>query len=73
MDEVKAGYRYAPDKWSIKTLVSHMSDAERVENDVPPRSPDQGYFAASEENAPATSCQFPAIAAAVRWTPPMKA
>jgi uncharacterized damage-inducible protein DinB len=28
--EEKAGYRYAPDKWSIKQVVGHMTDAERV-------------------------------------------
>ena len=26
----KAGYRYAPDKWSIKQLLGHMIDGERV-------------------------------------------
>jgi uncharacterized damage-inducible protein DinB len=28
--EEKAGYRYAPDKWSIKEVVGHITDAERV-------------------------------------------
>jgi len=28
--EEKASYRYAPDKWSIKQVVGHMTDAERV-------------------------------------------
>lgn len=28
--EAKAGSRYAPDKWSIKELVGHMSDTERI-------------------------------------------
>lgn len=28
--EQKAAYRYAPDKWSIKTLLRHFTDAERI-------------------------------------------
>lgn len=28
--EEKAGYRYAPDKWSIKQVIGHITDAERV-------------------------------------------
>ena len=28
--EEKAAFRYAPDKWSIKQLVGHVTDAERV-------------------------------------------
>jgi len=28
--EAKAGYRYAPEKWSIKEVIGHISDAERV-------------------------------------------
>lgn len=28
--EEKASYRYAPDKWSIKQVVGHITDAERV-------------------------------------------
>lgn len=28
--EEKAGYRYAPDKWSIKQVVGHIADGERV-------------------------------------------
>jgi hypothetical protein len=30
VDEAKASYRYAPGKWSIKELVGHLGDAERV-------------------------------------------
>ena len=30
LTEEKAKWRYAPDKWSIKTLVRHVTDAERV-------------------------------------------
>lgn len=30
IDEAKAGWRYAPDKWSIKELVGHVIDAERI-------------------------------------------
>ena len=30
LDEAKASYRYAPGKWSIKELVGHLADAERV-------------------------------------------
>ena len=28
--EERAGFRYAPDKWSVKQVVGHMTDAERV-------------------------------------------
>ena len=28
--EAKAGYRYAPGKWSIKEVIGHIADAERV-------------------------------------------
>ena len=28
--DVKAGHRYAPDKWSIREVVGHMSDTERI-------------------------------------------
>jgi hypothetical protein len=30
IDEGKGSYRYAPDKWSIKELVGHLIDGERV-------------------------------------------
>jgi hypothetical protein len=30
IDEEKAGHRYAPDKWSVKELVGHIIDAERI-------------------------------------------
>jgi hypothetical protein len=30
IDEEKAGYRYAPGKWSIKELVGHVIDGERI-------------------------------------------
>jgi hypothetical protein len=30
IDEEKAGWRYAPDKWSIKELVGHVIDTERI-------------------------------------------
>jgi hypothetical protein len=30
IDEDKAGWRYAPDKWSIKELVGHVIDTERI-------------------------------------------
>ena len=28
--ETRGGYRYAPEKWSIKEMVGHLSDTERV-------------------------------------------
>jgi hypothetical protein len=28
--ETRSGYRYAPEKWSIKEMVGHLSDTERV-------------------------------------------
>ena len=30
LPEAKGGHRYAPDKWSIREVVGHMSDCERV-------------------------------------------
>ena len=30
IDEARAGERYAPDKWSIKELVGHLIDTERI-------------------------------------------
>lgn len=30
LTESQGGYRYAPGKWSVKELVAHLSDAERV-------------------------------------------
>lgn len=30
LGEEKAGYRYEPDKWSIKQVIGHVTDAERV-------------------------------------------
>lgn len=30
IDEEKAAHRYAPDKWSIKQIVGHMADHERI-------------------------------------------
>jgi hypothetical protein len=30
LTEEKAGFRYAPEKWSIKEMVGHMADTERI-------------------------------------------
>ena len=30
LSEEKGNYRYAPDKWSIKELIGHISDTERI-------------------------------------------
>jgi hypothetical protein len=30
MNEQQAGYRYAPGKWSVREVVGHIADAERV-------------------------------------------
>src|SRR2546429_9502113 len=29
VDEEKASYRYAPEKWSVKQIVGHVTDGER--------------------------------------------
>ncbi|PYQ60634.1 MAG: DinB family protein [Acidobacteria bacterium] len=30
IDDEKASFRYAPDKWSVKGVVGHFTDAERI-------------------------------------------
>ena len=30
IDESKANHRYAPDKWTVKALLGHISDTERI-------------------------------------------
>lgn len=30
IDETQAAFRYAPDKWSLKQVIGHITDAERV-------------------------------------------
>src|SRR5688572_15301147 len=30
LTEEKASFRYAPDKWSIKQIIGHMTDHERI-------------------------------------------
>lgn len=30
IDEARAAYRYAPGKWSVKQIVGHITDAERI-------------------------------------------
>lgn len=30
INEDRAGYRYAPDKWSVREVLGHVSDAERI-------------------------------------------
>lgn len=30
LDDEQANYRYAPGKWSVKEMLGHMSDAERI-------------------------------------------
>jgi len=58
IDEERAGYRYRPGKWSVREVVGHLSDAERVygframalarndANPLPKYDPD-GYVAAA--------------------------
>src|SRR5439155_13241185 len=30
LNDKQASYRYAPDKWSVKQLVGHVTDSERI-------------------------------------------
>src|SRR2546421_12370479 len=30
VDEEKASHRYSPEKWSVKQIVGHVTDAERI-------------------------------------------
>ena len=30
LDEAQAGFRYAPEKWSIKELLGHINDSDRI-------------------------------------------
>jgi hypothetical protein len=30
VDEARAGHRYAPEKWSLRQVIGHVSDTERV-------------------------------------------
>lgn len=30
LNEERANYRYAPDKWSVKEVIGHIADAERI-------------------------------------------
>jgi uncharacterized damage-inducible protein DinB len=30
VDEAKAGYRYAPGKWSVREVLGHLTDGERI-------------------------------------------
>jgi hypothetical protein len=62
VSEERAGYRYAEGKWSIREVVGHLSDAERVygyralalargdANPLPKYDPD-GYVAAADFDA----------------------
>lgn len=33
VDESRGGFRYAPDKWSIKEVIGHLTDTERIMSD----------------------------------------
>jgi len=61
IDETKGGYRYAAEKWTVREVIGHLSDAERVygyralaisrgDTTVPKYDPD-AYVAASNYDA----------------------
>jgi hypothetical protein len=59
IDDPVAGFRYAPGKWTVREVVGHMSDAERVygyralaiargDGDALPKYDPDGYVAAAD-------------------------
>ena len=62
LSEAEAGFRYAPDKWSIKQIVGHLGDTERIMTyrAVCIARGEQGMLPGFDENAYVAAANFDA-------------